>query len=103
MFPLVIFHIEFISIKSDHSVGPFGFVIFPKMEVLFCFLKNKTVSLNIFLGGEKKGSKDYFKLSTNEMFYGQRDGSLPSNNRGTLRDMVEILMIESGVWGGFPL
>lgn len=97
MFPIVIFHIEFSGIKSDHFVDPFGFVIFPRMEVLF-FFQNKIVSLNLFLGGEKRGSKDYLRLSTNEMFHGQRDGSLPSNNRGNLRVTVEILMIESGVF-----
>lgn len=37
MFPIVIFHVEFISIKSDHAVDPFGFVIFPRMEVIFIF------------------------------------------------------------------
>lgn len=32
-FPVVVFHVKFISIKLDHATCPFGFVIVLRMEV----------------------------------------------------------------------
>lgn len=35
MFPIVLSHVELMKSKSDHAVGPFGYVIFLRMEALF--------------------------------------------------------------------
>lgn len=53
MFPIVIFHDGLIRIKSNHAVGPFGYVVFLRMEV--CFL-NKIVSFSVIWGGRREGA-----------------------------------------------
>lgn len=35
LFPKVLFHVELMRSKSNHAVGPFGYVIFLRMEALF--------------------------------------------------------------------